>query len=92
MSKAASIEMSETQSEINQPIEFEQAFAELESLVSRMEAGDQSLQKSVDDFQTGIGLIKTLQKNLDDAEQKVEILLKDSNGQLSSQPFNVDSE
>ncbi len=84
--------MSEKTTEKDQPIEFEQAFAELEALVSRMETGDQSLQKSVDDFQTGIGLIKTLQKNLEDAEQKVDILLKDTNGQLSSQPFNTDSE
>lgn len=84
--------MSTHVSEKDQPIEFEQAFAELESLVSRMESGDQSLQKSVDDFQTGIDLIKTLQKNLEDAEQKVEILLKDSNGQLSAQPFDADNE
>lgn len=84
--------MSEKITEKDQPIEFEQAFAELEALVSRMETGDQSLQKSVDDFQTGIGLIKTLQKNLEDAEQKVDILLKDTNGQLSSQPFNTNSE
>ncbi len=84
--------MSEKTPQQDQPIEFEQAFAELEALVSRMETGDQSLQKSVDDFQTGIGLIKTLQKNLEDAEQKVEILLKDNNGQLNSQPFNVDDQ
>ncbi|MGH1426399.1 MAG: exodeoxyribonuclease VII small subunit [Arenicella sp.] len=79
-------------SEKDQPIEFEQAFAELEALVSRMETGEQSLQKSVDDFQAGIGLIKTLQKNLEDAEQKVDILLKDANGELSSQSFTQESE
>lgn len=79
-------------SEKEQPIEFEQAFAELESLVQRMEAGEQSLQKSVDDFQTGIGLVKTLQKNLKDAEQKVEILLKDNDGNINSQPFEPEKD
>ena len=51
-------------SDKKQPIEFEKAFAELEDLVQRMEAGDQSLEKSVDDFQTGMNLIKTLQEKL----------------------------
>ena len=50
-------------SDKNQSIEFEQAFTELEALVRRMEAGDQSLEKSVDDFQTGMNLIKTLQNS-----------------------------
>ena len=75
----------------DQPIEFEKAFAELESLVNRMEAGDQSLQQSVDDFQSGIGLIKRLQEELQKAEQKVEILMKDSNGELSTQNFESNS-
>ena len=79
-------------SEKKQPIEFEQAFAELEALVQRMETGDQPLQKSVNDFQSGMELIKTLQKNLEEAEQQDDILLMDSNGNLKSQPFQTDSE
>lgn len=79
-------------SENNKPIEFEKAFTELESLVQRMETGNQTLEKSVDDFQTGMNLIKALQKNLADAEQKVDILLKDSQGELTSQPFSTESE
>lgn len=79
-------------SEKNQPIEFEQSFAELEALVRRMESGEQSLQKSVDDFQTGMNLIKALQKNLADAEQKVDILLNSNGGELKAQPFEPDAE
>lgn len=71
------------------PIEFEKSFAELEALVSRMEAGDQSLQKSVDDFQSGIELIKQLQEELQKAEQKVDILIKDASGHTTRQPFDV---
>ncbi len=84
--------ISEEKMSEKQPIEFEQAFAELESLVERMEAGEQSLQKSVEDFQTGINLVNTLQKNLEEAEQKVETLLKDSEGQLTSQPFEPEQD
>ena len=79
-------------SDKKQPIEFEKAFAELEGLVQRMEAGDQSLEKSVDDFQTGMNLIKTLQEKLLEAEQKVDILLKGSNGELRAEPFQTESE
>ena len=79
-------------SDKKQPIEFEKAFAELEGLVQRMEAGDQSLEKSVDDFQTGMNLIKTLQEKLLEAEQKVDILLKGSNGELRVEPFQTESE
>ena len=79
-------------SDKKQPIEFEKAFGELEGLVQRMEAGDQSLEKSVDDFQTGMNLIKTLQEKLLEAEQKVDILLKGSNGELRAEPFQTESE
>ena len=74
------------------PIEFEKAFTELENLVQRMEAGDQSLEKSVDDFQAGMNLIKTLQEQLLEAEQKVDILLKDSNGELHAEPFQTEAD
>jgi len=79
-------------SDKKQAIEFEKSFAELENLVQRMEAGDQSLEKSVDDFQTGMNLIKTLQEKLLEAEQKVDILLKNSNGELRAEPFQTESE
>ncbi len=79
-------------SDKKQSIEFEKAFAELEDLVQRMEAGDQSLEKSVDEFQTGMNLIKTLQEKLLEAEQKVDILLKGNNGELRTEPFQTESE
>ena len=39
------------------------------------------------DFQNGIDLVKRLQNQLQQAEQKVEILIKESNGDVLQQPF-----
>lgn len=53
---------------------------ELESLVEAMESGELTLEESLEHFERGIKQIRTCQKTLDDAEQKVKILLNDANG------------
>ena len=80
-----------TEEHNNEPMEFENAFAKLESLVQRMESGEQTLQESVDDFQNGMQLIKTLQHKLDDAEQKVELLIQNSAGDIESKSFDSEN-
>ncbi len=54
--------------------DFEQALAELEQLVERMEQGDLSLEQSLKDFERGIELTRTCQGALKEAEQKVQLL------------------
>lgn len=56
-------------------LDFEAALSELETLVERMEAGESSLETSLKDFERGIELTRTCQTALQEAEQKVEILL-----------------
>ena len=68
------------------PIDFEQALQELESIVERMEKGELSLEDSLKDFERGIHLTRTCQQALQEAEQKVEILMEKS-GQADIQPF-----
>ncbi|MCS4504399.1 Exodeoxyribonuclease 7 small subunit [wastewater metagenome] len=58
--------------------DFETALAELEELVARMERGDLSLEDSLSAFERGVGLTRVCQKALTEAEQKVEVLLGDS--------------
>jgi len=71
--------------------DFETALAELESLVERMEQGDLTLEESLRQFETGIKLTRACQQALQDAEQKVEILLgKDASAEL--QPFTAHDE
>jgi exodeoxyribonuclease VII small subunit len=67
--------------------QFEEAMQELEQLVEQMERGELSLEESLKSFERGIKLTRTCQQALQDAEQKVQILLE-KNGQQSLEPFN----
>ena len=68
-------------------LDFEAAIKELESLVERMEQGDQSLEQSLKDFERGVELTRTCQKALKQAEHKVQLLLEQS-GQAELTPFD----
>lgn len=65
---------------------LEDALAELEQLVNKMEQGDISLEESLAYFERGVSLTRACQKALQDAEQKVSILLS-KNGQQNLEPF-----
>lgn len=56
--------------------DFEAALDELEALVERMEQGESGLEDSLKDFERGIELTRACQSALQEAEQKVQILLK----------------
>ncbi len=56
--------------------DFEAALAALETLVEKMESGEQSLEDALASFQQGIELTRTCQQGLKEAEQKVEKLIK----------------
>ena len=68
---------------------FEAALARLEEIVRAMESGSAALDSSLSLFEEGIGLVKFCTKSLDTAEQKVKILQKDENGELTEAPFAV---
>ncbi|MGH1484889.1 MAG: exodeoxyribonuclease VII small subunit [Cellvibrionaceae bacterium] len=56
---------------------FEESLHELESLVSKLEDGDLSLEESLSAFEQGIKLTKSCQQHLSAAEQKVSLLIGD---------------
>ena len=68
--------------------DFEQALAELEGLVARLERGDLPLDEALKIFERGVVLTRHCQGSLQAAQQKVEILLKRS-GQAAAaiEPF-----
>jgi exodeoxyribonuclease VII small subunit len=68
--------------------DFEQALAELESLVERLERGDLPLDEALRTFERGVELTRHCQASLKAAQQKVEILLKRS-GEATAEPFSV---
>lgn len=68
-------------------INFEKTLTELEQLVETMEEGDLSLEESLKHFERGIVLTKACQQALNDAEQKVRILLE-KEGKSELEQFN----
>ena len=71
------------------PVAFEEALAELESIVDTLEKGDLTLEQSLAAFERGVKLTRTCQKALDEAEQKVRILTEKS-VDAEPQPFQAD--
>jgi exodeoxyribonuclease VII small subunit len=70
---------------------FEASLRELETLVENMEQGELSLEESLKHFERGIQLTRSCQQALKDAEQKVEILLK-NNSQEEVVPFDSETD
>jgi exodeoxyribonuclease VII small subunit len=65
---------------------FEDSLTELEALVTQLEQGDISLEESLKSFERGVNLTRTCQKALQEAEQKVQILIE-KNGTQTLEPF-----
>lgn len=66
---------------------LEDALTTLESLVERMESGELSLEESLKAFEEGVRLTRECQQALKQAEQKVSILLEQSQD-ADPAPFN----
>jgi len=65
---------------------FEDCLQRLEVIVNELEKGDVSLDQALQLFDEGVKLSNSCRKELEDAEGKVEILLK-RNGKLQPEPF-----
>ncbi len=66
---------------------FEDALNKLEKIVSQLEEGDISLEESLKLFEEGIRLSRLCNQKLDEAEKRVEILIKGEDGTLKAKPF-----
>ena len=67
---------------------FEQGLKELEGIVKELETGDLALEKSLELFEKGVKLSEACRKQLQEAETKVEILLK-KEGKIEAEPFDL---
>jgi exodeoxyribonuclease VII small subunit len=74
---------------VKKTVPFEASLAELEQLVERMEQGNLPLEESLKLFERGVQLTRICQKSLQEAEQKVQILLEE-NGEPTLRPFHED--
>jgi exodeoxyribonuclease VII small subunit len=62
---------------------FEASLSQLETIVKKLEAGDLPLEESLKLFEKGVALSRECRDRLNEAERRIEILLKDSEGNPS---------
>jgi exodeoxyribonuclease VII small subunit len=63
-----------------QPKSFESSLEALEQIVHELERGDLPLEKSLELFEDGIRLSRQCQERLNQAERRIEVLLRDNQG------------
>jgi exodeoxyribonuclease VII small subunit len=69
---------------------FETSLAELEEIVAKLEDGDLPLEDSLGLFEKGIKLSRECRERLSNAERRIEILMKEADGSLSTREFEAD--
>lgn len=72
--------------------DFEKSLARLEEVVKRLESAELSLDEAMKLFEEGVTLSRQCQKQLEEAEGRVEILLKKAGGQIAAEPFEPEDE
>ncbi len=72
--------------------DFESALKSLEDIVVQLEAGDLTLDRALELFEEGIKVSRFCSSKLDEAERKVEVLVKAADGTMKEMPFSEDIE
>lgn len=72
--------------------DFERSLARLEEVVRRLENANLSLDEAMKLFEEGVELSRDCQKQLEQAEGRVEILLKKVDGKMVAEPFEPETE
>ncbi len=75
-----------------QPKSFEVSLEALEQIVRELEQGDLPLEKNLELFEQGIRLSRECQERLGQAERRIEVLLRDSQGQSVVSAFSDEKE
>ncbi len=66
---------------------FEESLKQLEKIVDQLEHGDLPLEDSIRIFEEGVRLSASCKQELDAAEGKVQILMKERDGSMRAEPF-----
>jgi len=67
--------------------DFESALKSLEEIVAQLEAGDLTLDRALELFEEGIRVSHFCSSKLEEAERKVEVLIRTADGTLKEAPF-----
>jgi len=70
-------------------ISFEDSLRELEMIVKKLESGDATLDEMLELFEQGIARTKECNAQLQRAEQKISVLMKDASGEIKEEPFDA---
>lgn len=65
---------------------FALRMAALERVVNELESGELSLENALRAFEDGIGLVRALDAQLNEAEQRIEVLTRTESGKLQLRP------
>ena len=69
---------------------FEEMMQSLENIAKDLESGNLTLDESVKKFEEGMGISKECSKILEDAEKKISILIKDNDGKIVEEKFDIE--
>jgi exodeoxyribonuclease VII small subunit len=72
--------------------DFESALKSLEHIVVQLEAGDLTLDRALELFEEGVRISCFCSSKLEEAERKVEVLIKTADGTMKEEPFSEDIE
>jgi len=73
-------------------MKFEEALKKLEKIVSDLEKENITLDSAFKKFEEGIKLSRICTKRLKDVENKIEVLVKNAEGNIKKEPFEIDEE
>ncbi|HEU5322833.1 MAG TPA: exodeoxyribonuclease VII small subunit [Methylomirabilota bacterium] len=68
-------------------LKFEDCLIRLEQIVTALEAGNLPLEESLRVFEEGVTLTRQCARYLEDAERRLEVLVKDESGATTTRPF-----
>jgi len=74
------------------PKSFESSLEELERIVHELEQGELPLEKSLELFEQGVRLSRECQDRLNQAERRIEVLMRDNQGRPAVRPFDPEKE
>ena len=69
---------------------FESALKKLEETVYKLEEGSIPLDEALNTFESGVRWSRECNKFLENAEQRIEIILKNENGEFEQKEFKLD--
>ena len=69
---------------------YDDLVARLERVVGELESGQLTLERSIERFAEGVRLANEATRKLDDAERRIELLVRNADGSEEAVPFDAD--